>query len=169
MNKKRLAVLCISDRSAAGIRKDQSGPAITQQLSDITNTVAYSIIPDDKEKIKSALLQYAEDDNIDIIITTGGTGLAPRDVTPEATLSVADRIVPGISEEIRRQSILITPNAMLSRGVSVVCNNTLIVNLPGSTKAVKECCEIIRPIINHAVELLKEEVIDCANDVKRRL
>lgn len=162
MKKIGIAVLCISDRSAAGERQDASGPAITNALSDIAETIIYSIIPDDKEKIKSTLLNICNDERIQIILTTGGTGLAPRDVTPEATLAVAEKSVPGICEEIRRISMQYTPNAMLSRAISVICNNTLIINLPGSPKAVTECCDIIRPILPHAAALLQNNISDCA-------
>lgn len=162
MKKIGLAIVCISDRSAAGEREDKSGPAIKEALTDIAETYIYNIIPDDTEKIKSTLLNICKDDRITIVLTTGGTGLAPRDVTPEATLAVADKLVPGICEEMRRQSIQFTPHAMLSRAVSVICNNTLIINMPGSPKAVLECCDIIRPILPHASKLLSNEVTDCA-------
>ena len=162
MEKFGLAVVCISDRSAAGEREDASGSAISLALEDMADTIIYTIIPDETEKIKSALLNICLNPQVQVILTTGGTGCAPRDVTPEATLAVADKLVPGIAEEIRRQSMVFTPNAMLSRAVSVICGSTLIVNLPGSPKAVRECCEIIKPILPHAVKLLKNEVNDCA-------
>ncbi len=164
MKKIGLAVVCISDRSADGTREDLSGPAISEACRDLCDTLIYTIIADDYEKIKTGLLNICRDERIQLVLTTGGTGLAPRDVTPEATLAVADKIVPGICEEIRRQSLRYTPNAMLSRAVSVICNNTLIINLPGSPKAVKECCDIIRPILPHAADLLGNSVKDCARN-----
>ncbi len=157
----KIAIICVSDRSYAGTREDLSGPAIKKELSDIAETSEYICVPDEMEMIESELVRLCDTD-VSIIITTGGTGLAPRDVTPEATLAVAEKNVPGIAEAIRAKSLAHTPMAMLSRSVSVIRNNTLIINFPGSPKAAAECAQIIRPVICHAAELLSGNVTDCA-------
>jgi molybdenum cofactor synthesis domain-containing protein len=119
------------------------------------------IIPDDKELIVQKLVKWADEDSLDVIITTGGTGLTPRDVTPEATLAVVDRIVPGFAEAMRAESLKKTPHAMLSRAVVGTRGKCLIINLPGSPKAVRECLEVILPALAHAVETLKGQAAEC--------
>lgn len=157
----KIAVICVSDRSYRGEREDLSGPAITKELCDIAQTVEYVCVPDEIEMIKDEIIRLCETD-VSVVITTGGTGFAPRDVTPEATLAVADKEAPGISEALRYESVKITPAAMLSRGRSVIRNNTLIVNFPGSPKAAAECAQIIKPVLVHASNVLAGEVSDCA-------
>lgn len=157
----KIAVLCVSDRAAAGTREDYSGPAIQDALRDIADCVRYAVVPDDREKIEEMLISLCALP-IHAVLTTGGTGFAPRDVTPEATLAVADKLAPGIAEALRAQSLKITPHAMLSRGVSVIRQQVLIVNLPGSPKAAAECAEMLRPVLPHAAELLAGTVTDCA-------
>lgn len=157
----KIAVICVSDRSYRGEREDLSGPAITKELCDIAQTVEYVCVPDEIEMIKDEIIRLCETD-VSVVITTGGTGFAPRDVTPEATLTVADKEAPGISEALRYESMKITPAAMLSRGRSVIRNNTLIVNFPGSPKAAAECAQIIKPVLVHASNVLAGEVSDCA-------
>jgi len=155
-------VLTISDKGATGGRQDKSGAVIHEILPGIdAHVVNYEIIPDDKELIIKTLIKWVDDDNLDILITTGGTGLTPRDVTPEATLAVVDRIVPGFAEAMRAESLKKTPHAMLSRAVAGTRGKCLIINLPGSPKAVRECLEVILPALPHAVETLKGQVDEC--------
>lgn len=156
----KISVICISDRSYQGEREDLSGPAIIDELKDIAETSEYVCIPDEQNKIEAELIRLCDTD-ISAVITTGGTGFAPRDVTPEATKAVMDKNAPGIAEALRAASLKITPYAMLSRGESVIRNNVLIVNFPGSPKAARECAEIIKPVLSHAAELLAGKVSDC--------
>lgn len=158
----KIAVVCVSDRSSRGEREDVSGKVISEVLSGIAETTNYVIVPDEKEDIKNTLISLCEQQEVEMVFTTGGTGFAPRDVTPEATLEIAQKNAPGISEAIRQNSLSYTKNAMLSRAVSVIRNNKLIINLPGSPKAVKECLEFIKPVLPHANELLKGTVDSCA-------
>jgi molybdopterin adenylyltransferase len=155
-----VAVITISDKGARGEREDLSGPAIKEMMSRIGARVENSeVIPDEKELIKEKLIEYSK--SVDVILTTGGTGLFPRDVTPDATLEVIDREIPGIAEAIRLEGLRKTKRAMLSRAVAGVRGNTLIVNLPGSPKAVKEGLEAIVEVIPHAVEKIKGNTEDC--------
>jgi molybdopterin adenylyltransferase len=155
-------ILTISDKGSRGNRQDKSGEAIRQILSTMDARIAnYDIVPDEKELIVKKLVKWADEDNLDVVITTGGTGLTPRDVTPEATLAVVDRIVPGFAEAMRAESLKKTPHAMLSRAVVGTRGQCLIVNLPGSPKAVRECLQVILPALPHAVETLKGEAGEC--------
>ena len=155
-------ILTISDKGAVGERQDKSGETIHEILSDMgVHIVNYDIIPDEKELIVAKLVKWADEDALDVLITTGGTGLTPRDVTPEATLAVVDRIVPGFAEAMRVESLKKTPMAMLSRAVVGTRGKCLIVNLPGSPRAVRECLEVILPVLAHAVETLKGEAGEC--------
>jgi molybdopterin adenylyltransferase len=155
-------ILTISDKGAAGERQDKSGEAIREILSRTdVRIVNCDIIPDEKELIVEKLVKWADEDNLDVVVTTGGTGLTPRDVTPEATLAVVDRIVPGFAEAMRAESLKKTPHAMLSRAVVGTRGKCLIVNLPGSPKAVRECLEVILPALPHAVETLKGQAGEC--------
>ena len=157
-------VLCVSDRCSEGLCEDKSGPLISEMLSDLGKTAEYLIVPDEKEKIIEALKYMCDDIGADVVFTTGGTGFAPRDVTPEASKAVFDREAPGISEAIRLKSLEITPKAMLSRGASGIRKNTLIINLPGSPKAVKESLEVVIPILPHAVEVLSGNTLNCGGN-----
>lgn len=152
----RAAVLTISDRGASGQRPvDASGEAIRAFLREFGAAEAdYRVVPDEAAAIEAALRGWADGGQVDLVLTTGGTGLSPRDVTPEATLRVAERQVPGLAETMRAESLKKTPMAMLSRGVAVIRGHTLIVNLPGSPKAVMECLEVIRPVLAHGIEML---------------
>lgn len=157
-----VGVLTISDKGARGDRQDKSGAVIREILPSIAaRIVNYDVIPDEKEPIAAKLVKWADEDDLDIIITTGGTGLTPRDVTPEATLAVVDRIVPGFAEAMRAESLKKTPHAMLSRAVVGTRGKCLIINLPGSPKAVRECLEVILPALPHAVETLKGQSDEC--------
>lgn len=156
-----VAVLTLSDKGSRGEREDLSGPLIADMLKGINAEVKHSVIfPDEKEIIKEKLIEYSA--RVDLIITTGGTGLSPRDVTPEATLAVIDREIPGIGEIIRAEGMKKTPRSMLSRAIAGIRGQTLIINLPGSPKAVRENLEVILDVIPHAVEKIKGDTSDCA-------
>jgi len=152
------AILTISDRAAAGTRADASGPALAQVLESAKHKIqATAIVPDDLQQIQKTLIAWSDSQSIDVVLTTGGTGFAPRDITPEATLGVIERSTPGIVEAIRAESLKITPHAMLSRAVAGIRGNTLIINFPGSPKAAVENLQIVLPVLEHAVALLKEK------------
>jgi molybdopterin adenylyltransferase len=151
-------VLTISDGAAHGARHDVSGERIrelVQQVPDATIS-AQAVVPDEQEQISETLRTWCDEQKLNLILTTGGTGLAPRDVTPEATKAVIERDALGIAEAMRAISLKYTPMAMLSRGVAGVRGHTLIINLPGSPKAVQECLEYILPVLPHAINLLVE-------------
>ena len=157
-----VGILTISDKGAGGERQDRSGETIREILSRTgVRIVSYDIIPDEKELIIEKLVKWTDDGELDVVMTTGGTGLTPRDVTPEATLAVVDKIVPGFAEAMRAESLKKTPMAMLSRAVVGTRGKCLIINLPGSTKAVRECLEVILPVLPHAVETLKGQAGEC--------
>jgi molybdenum cofactor synthesis domain-containing protein len=150
-----VAVITLSDRGAAGLRDDLSGALLRERLSaEGYRIVEYLLLPDDEDRLKGELIRLADEVGVNLIITTGGTGFAPRDVTPEATMAVATRNAPGIAEAIRAESMKITPRAMLSRAVSVIRNRTLIVNLPGSRKAVGECLDVCLSQLEHGLNIL---------------
>lgn len=158
----KVGIITASDKGSRGERVDESGRLIGEMVKKIDGTVeAYDIIPDEFEVICQHLIQYSDDKGIDLILTTGGTGFSPRDVTPEATLAVVDRLAPGIPEAMRAESMKVTPKAMLSRATAGIRKKTLIVNLPGSPKAVRECLEVILPALPHGIEILKGEASEC--------
>ena len=150
-----LGILTISDKGWQGQRYDESGKVIREALID-SRVVKYEIVPDEVEVIAAKLAEWADGGGVDVILTTGGTGLSQRDVTPEATLSVVTRVVPGFTEVMRAKTFEVTPFAILSRAVAGVRGKCLIINLPGSPKAVRECLEVILPAIPHAMKLLRE-------------
>ena len=155
------AILTLSDKGAKGEREDLAGPMIREMIASIGASVEYyEIIPDDMELIKEKLTDYSK--KVDLVLTTGGTGLSPRDVTPEATLEVIEKEVPGIAEAMRSAGLEKTKRSMLSRAVAGVRGTTLIINLPGSPKAVKEGLEAIMDVIPHAIEKIKGSTEDCA-------
>lgn len=158
----KIAVITLSDKCSRGERRDESGETVVSMFSGIAEVYSYAIIPDERELISAELRRLCDDDPVDVILTTGGTGFAPRDVTPEATLDVVERLAPGLPEAMRANSLQFTNRAMLSRAVAGLRKKTLIVNLPGSPKAVKECLEVILPILGHAVELLSGAGGECA-------
>ena len=158
----RVGILTASDKGARGEREDVSGPRIRSLLSADYEAVAYTVVPDDRETIARELIRLSDEVGCDLILTTGGTGFAPRDVTPEATRDVCDRMAPGIAEAIRAQSMRITSRAMLSRGVSVIRGRTLIVNLPGSPKAVEESMAVFLDVVGHGLNLLRGTDGECA-------
>lgn len=159
----KVGIITISDKAWQGQRADKSGQVIRDSLSSIDNQVVkYEVIPDEADIIAQKLAQWADQGGVDVILTTGGTGLGPRDVTPEATLSVVDKVVPGLAEMMRAQTFPVTPFSMVSRAVAGVRKRCLIINLPGSPKAVRECLEVILPVIPHSVEIIKGEVTEHA-------
>jgi molybdopterin adenylyltransferase len=156
-----VAVLTLSDKGSKGEREDASGPMIREMLKGIDAEVKYyDILPDEKELIKGKLIEYGK--LVELILTTGGTGLGPRDVTPEATIEVIEKQIPGIAEAMRIEGLKKTRRAMLSRAVAGVRGKTLIINLPGSPKAVKENLEIILGVLPHAIEKIKGDTSECA-------
>ena len=159
----RAAIICASDRCFQGLREDASSPIIVEMLTGQGYEVtATAVLPDEYEALQKAMANIADDGSADLIVTTGGTGLAPRDVTPEATAAVIDRAVPGIPEAMRAESMKITPHGMLSRGIAGIRKRTLIINLPGSPKAVKENLSCILPALAHALLMLTGSTQDCA-------
>jgi molybdenum cofactor synthesis domain-containing protein len=151
------AILTVSDRSSRGERADRSGSVIQELLQSIgAELKEYRIVPDERDVIAQNLVELSDNARVDLIVTTGGTGLAPRDVTPEATLEVIDKRVPGLEEAMRAESIKITPHGMLSRAVSGLRDKTLIINLPGSPKAVRETLSVVLPALPHAVEIIRD-------------
>lgn len=153
----KTAIITVSDSGFQGTREDKSGPMIRKLLEEAGGyeIIQEIILPDDQEKLEEALRTCADTMGADLILTTGGTGFSMRDRTPEATMNVATRNAPGIAEAMRALSLKVTPRAMLSRGASVIRNETLIVNLPGSPKAVKECLEFILSSLPHGLGILK--------------
>ena len=156
-----VGILTISDKGSKGQRQDKSGEVMHDGVARMKGSVVkYEIVPDEMDIIADKLADWADSGKMDVILTTGGTGLSRRDVTPEATLSVIDRNIPGIAEAMRAMSLEKTPMAMLSRAVSGQRGQCLIVNMPGSTKAVQECLDVIIPAIPHAVEIIRGEVTE---------
>jgi len=154
----RFGILTLSDRSARGERDDVSGPALAKRIEAENWTVArQSLLPDDESAIRATLSEWADSGELDVIITTGGTGFAPRDITPEATRAVIDREAPGLAEAMRAASLQITPHAMLSRVVTGIRKKTLIINLPGSPKGAVENLQVVLPVLPHAIQLLRED------------
>src|SRR5215831_3258429 len=157
----RALILTISDSASAGKREDLSGPEAKRILLEAGFEVpSIEVLPDERFQIESRLRRASEED-YRLVVTSGGTGFSPRDVTPEATLAVIDRQAPGIAELMRLESLKITPKAALSRAVSGIRQSTLIINLPGSVKGVRECLTAVRPILSHAVEVLKQSSLGC--------
>ena len=157
------AVITLSDKGARGERRDESGPAIAKRLAEAGyEVVEQLLLADEAAPLKPQLMRLADQRQLDLILTTGGTGFGPRDITPEATLAVAHRNAPGIAEAMRAASLAITPRAMLSRAASVIRGKTLIINLPGSPKACMECMDVFLDTIPHAMGLLRGAVEDCA-------
>lgn len=159
----KAAVITLSDKGYAGEREDKSGPLLCEMITEAGYEVKETILLQDEQKeIEKCLCKLCDTDKVDVIFTTGGTGFSPRDCTPEATMAVAERNVPGIAEAMRMASLQVTPRAMLSRGVSVIRGKTLIVNLPGSPKAVRENLEVILPALDHGLAILSGRDGECA-------
>jgi molybdopterin adenylyltransferase len=154
----RFGILTLSDRSAKGERPDASGPALAQLIHAQGWSVAkQEILPDDESAIRAKLIEWTDSGAVDVILTTGGTGFAPRDITPEATRAVIERETPGLAETMRAESLKKTPHAMLSRAIAGIRGHTLIVNLPGSPKGAVENLQTILPVLPHAVQLLRDD------------
>lgn len=159
----RAAVLTVSDRSFRGERRDESGPVVVALLKEAGYEVTYTAtVPDELSLITDTLRHLADNTVADLVITTGGTGFAPRDVTPEATIAACERLTPGIPEAMRYASMQVTPRAMLSRAQAGIRKGTLIINLPGSPKAAKENLEAVLPSLSHGLEMLSGKPADCA-------
>jgi molybdenum cofactor synthesis domain-containing protein len=155
-----LAILTVSTSGYHGQREDTSGQAIKEMLGPPDyEVVRYEIVSDERDMIAERMAGWADAPDVDLIVSTGGTGLGPRDVTPEACLSIIDREVPGIAETMRAETLKFTPMAMLSRSVAGIRGSTLIITLPGSPKGVRETLEVVKPILPHALELLKKESV----------
>jgi molybdopterin adenylyltransferase len=160
----RVAIITLSDKGAKGEREDESGKAIREMLSGMNALVAhYEVLPDEKQRIVEVLSRLSDSGTIDLIITTGGTGVSARDVTPEATLAVIDRELPGMAEAMRAASLKKTPHAMISRAVAGIRKQALIVNLPGSPKAVRENLAVILPALSHAIEKINGDPRECGS------
>lgn len=152
----RFGILTLSDRSSRGERADSSGPALASRIqAEGWSVVKQSLLPDDQDAIREILISWVDSGEMDVILTTGGTGFSPRDITPEATRSVIERESPGLAEAMRAASLKVTPHAMLSRIVTGIRKKTLIVNLPGSPKGAVENLQVIVPVLSHAVQLLQ--------------
>ncbi len=163
----RVAVLTVSDKGAAGLRQDQSGDVLVEMAQQMGGrVVAREIVPDEKDRIEAALRRLAR--QADLVLTTGGTGLSPRDVTPEATRAVIEKELPGFGEAMRAESLKVTPRAMLSRATAGTVGGTLIVNLPGSPKAVRECLSVVMPAIPHAIEIASGRGGECGHAEKKK-
>ena len=163
----RVGVITASDKGSRGEREDLSGPTLAKLVQEIGGEVVeYVVLPDDQALLEKTMCLWADELSLDLILTTGGTGFSMRDVTPEATLAVADRMVPGIAEVMRMESLKVTPKAMLSRAIAVLRKRTLIINLPGSVKAVRECFAAIAPAIPHGIQILKGEASECGSSLQ---
>ncbi|MGZ3584971.1 MAG: MogA/MoaB family molybdenum cofactor biosynthesis protein [Ktedonobacterales bacterium] len=158
-----VGILTVSTKGAAGQREDTSGDAIQELVTApplVGQVVERHIVPDDRASIEATLRHWADDLRLNLVLTTGGTGLSPTDVTPEATLAVIERVVPGLAEAMRLESLRQTPMAMLTRAVAGCRGATLFVNLPGSPKGVRECLAVILPVLPHAIDILTTRVTD---------
>ena len=161
----KVVILTISDRGSKGERDDASGPLIQEMVKDLpAEVIHYEIIPDERDEIIEALKKSADQMKADLILTTGGTGLSPRDVTPDATLKVIDKEVPGFAEAMRAESLKKTPHAMISRAITGIRHSSLIVNLPGSPKSVRENLSVILPALPHALSKLKGDPEECGQE-----
>lgn len=156
-------IITVSDKGSQGKRQDLSGPAIAEMLAEAGIEIKQTlIIPDEVEQIQKTIIQFADVEKLDVILTTGGTGVSPRDLTPDATLKVIDKEVPGMAEAMRLASMKITPHAMISRAVAGIRGRCLIINLPGSPKGAKENLTAVLPALQHAIEKIKGDDRDCA-------
>jgi len=157
-------IITISDKGSQGKREDLSGPAIAEMLAGAAIEVKHTIIiPDEINKIKEAIIDFADAKKLDLILTNGGTGVSPRDLTPDATLEVIDKQIPGMAEAMRQKSMQITPHAMISRAIAGIRGKSLIINLPGSPKGAKENLAVVLPALKHAIEKIKGDDSECAS------
>lgn len=160
--KYKIGVLTLSDKGSSGQRVDESGPLLTQMVGEIGTVVRYLVVADDYEKVVMILKSWVDDLHLDLILTTGGTGLSPRDCTPQATESVLDYQIPGMAEAMRTASLSKTPHAMLSRALAGVRKQSMIINLPGSPRGASENLAVLLPVLPHALAKLKGDPADCA-------
>ena len=151
----KIVIITVSDSCSEGKREDTSGPLIKQIIESMGKVIEYGVVPDEKASISQAIKEAADELKADIVLTTGGTGLSFRDVTPEATREVVEKKIPGFAELMRQKSFEITPTAILSRAIAGIRGKSLVINLPGSPKAVKECLDIILPLLPHALDMIK--------------
>ena len=158
----RIAIITASDKGSRGERVDVSGQVIREMCQEVATVTSYVVLADERALLAAAMAEICDQDQADVIFTTGGTGFSPRDVTPEATLDVVERLAPGIPEAMRARSLQVTDRAMLTRAVAGIRNSTLIINLPGSPKAVRECLEVILPPLEHGIEMLRGKGGECA-------
>ncbi|AHF10696.1 MULTISPECIES: MogA/MoaB family molybdenum cofactor biosynthesis protein [Dehalobacter] len=162
-----VGVITASDKGSRGEREDLSGQVIKNMVEELGWEVKIlEIVPDEQKIIEAKLIEYADEHKVDVIFTTGGTGFSPRDVTPEATLAVVERLTPGIPEAMRLESLKVTPRAMLSRAAAGIRGKTVIINLPGSPKGVKECLTVVLQSLEHGIEILKGTAGECAQPIK---
>jgi molybdopterin adenylyltransferase len=162
--KRRAAILTISDKGFRGEREDRSGPVLREILQKAGFFIAdFEILPDDQPLLEQRLRHLADESCLDLVVTTGGTGVSPRDVTPDATLAVIDRFVPGMAEAMRANSLAKTPHAMLSRAVAGIRGQTLIINLPGSVKGAQENMEAVLPALDHALDKIQGDPSECGD------
>lgn len=162
----RVGVITASDKGSRGEREDLSGALLRELVQDIQGEVVeYAVLPDERGLLAAKMRTWADELKLDLILTTGGTGFSQRDVTPEATLDVTERLVPGIAEVMRAESLKVTSRAMLSRAMAGLRKYTLIINMPGSPKAVRECWTAIAPALTHGIEILKGEASECAEPI----
>lgn len=157
----RIAIITASDKGARGEREDLSGQAIRELCQGFAVVTSYEILADERALIAAALRKLCDEDLADVVFTTGGTGFSPRDVTPEATMDVVERPAPGIPEAMRARSLKATDRAMLTRAAAGIRKRTLIINLPGSPKAVRECLEVVLPALGHGVDILRGSAGEC--------
>ncbi len=157
-----IGVLTLSDKGARGAREDESGRILQEMVAPLGEVIEYKVIPDDEDLIVDTLVEWVDTKKLDLILTTGGTGLTPRDITPEATARVLEQQIPGMAEAMRMASMQKTPHAMLSRALAGVRRKSLIVNLPGSPKGARENLEVVLPALEHALLKIKGDPSDCA-------
>jgi len=157
-------IITVSDKGSRGQREDLSGPAIAEMLAGTAIEIKHTIIiPDETDKIKETIIDFADVKHLDLILTNGGTGVSPRDLTPDATLQVIDKEIPGMAEAMRQRSMQITPHAMISRAVAGIRGRSLIINLPGSPKGAKENLAVVLPALKHTIEKIKGDDSECAS------
>lgn len=159
----KIGIITVSDKGSRGERVDESGPAIREMVKPLGEVTSYMVVPDDLDLLKEAMIGMSDREKLDLVFTSGGTGLSCRDNTPEATMAVIRKQVPGLAEAMRAESLKKTNRAMLSRAVAGIRNNTLIVNLPGSVKAVRECLAVIMPALPHGLEILTGRGGECGS------